>query len=62
VATTSAIVFARPHIRTATLTDAEPLAALAERTQFQTDEHQVFRLGSDHQTDLIMARSVPKAV
>jgi ribosomal protein S18 acetylase RimI-like enzyme len=30
--TTSAIMFERPHIRTATLADAEPLAALAERT------------------------------
>jgi ribosomal protein S18 acetylase RimI-like enzyme len=30
--TTSAMEFARPHIRTATLADAEPLAALAERT------------------------------
>jgi ribosomal protein S18 acetylase RimI-like enzyme len=33
-----------------------------ERWQFETVGDHVFRLGSDHQTDLIMARSVPGTV
>jgi ribosomal protein S18 acetylase RimI-like enzyme len=33
-----------------------------ERWQFETVGEHVFRLGSDHQTDLIMARAVPAAV
>jgi ribosomal protein S18 acetylase RimI-like enzyme len=33
-----------------------------ERWQFETVGEHVFRLGSDHQTDLIMARAVPGAV
>jgi diamine N-acetyltransferase len=33
-----------------------------ERWQFETVGDHVFRLGSDHQMDLIMARSVPGAV
>jgi len=33
-----------------------------ERWQFETVGEHVFRLGSDHQTDLIMARPVPGAV
>lgn len=33
-----------------------------ERLQFETVGEDVFRLGSDHQTDLIMARPVPGAV
>lgn len=33
-----------------------------ERWQFETVGDHIFRLGSDHQTDLIMARSVPGVV